>query len=196
MSVILKNIQFSNMFSYGENNSLQLNKDRICQLVAENGSGKSSISLAIQELLFNKNVKGLKKSDILNRYSRSKSWEGSIEFSVDTDEYVVHSKRTGASSNITLLKNGVDISEHKVLDTYKKIAEIIGRDFETFSQLTYQSSTDSLEFLKATDTNRKKFLINLFNLTRYLEIGDELKLKVSERERELSKLPRLRRVIS
>lgn len=188
MSVVLKKLEFSNMFSYGEKNSIALNKERISQLVAENGVGKTSISLAIQELLFNKNVKGLKKSDILNRYSKSKSWEGRIEFTVDEDEYVVVSKRTGASTNVTLLKNGVDISEHKVLDTYKLISEIIGRDFETFSQLTYQSSTDSLEFLKATDTNRKKFLVNLFNLTRYLEIGDSLKVKISEREKDLSKL--------
>ena len=188
MSVVLKKLEFSNMFSYGEKNSIALNKERISQLVAENGVGKTSISLAIQELLFNKNVKGLKKSDILNRYSNSKSWEGRIEFTVDEDEYVVVSKRTGASTNVTLLKNGVDISEHKVLDTYKLISEIIGRDFETFSQLTYQSSTDSLEFLKATDTNRKKFLVNLFNLTRYLEIGDSLKVKISEREKDLSKL--------
>lgn len=188
MSVILKKLEFSNMFSYGEKNSIALNKERISQLVAENGVGKTSISLAIQELLFNKNVKGLKKSDILNRYSKSKSWEGRIEFTVDEDEYVVISKRTGASTNVTLLKNGVDISEHKVLDTYKLIGDIIGRDFETFSQLTYQSSTDSLEFLKATDTNRKKFLVNLFNLTRYLEIGDDLKVKISEREKDLNKL--------
>lgn len=187
MSVILKKLEFSNMFSYGENNSIKLNKDRICQLIAENGKGKTSISLAIQELLFNKNVKGLKKSDILNRYSKSKSWDGTIEFSVDSDEYTVSSKRTGASTSVTLLKNGVDISEHKVLDTYKKISEVIGRDFETFSQLTYQSSVDSLEFLKATDTNRKKFLVNLFNLSRYLEIGDELKTRVTNQERELSK---------
>jgi DNA repair exonuclease SbcCD ATPase subunit len=188
MSVILKKLEFSNMFSYGEKNSIALNKERISQLVAENGVGKTSISLAIQELLFNKNVKGLKKSDILNRYSKSKTWEGRIEFTVDEDEYVVISKRTGASTNVTLLKNGVDISEHKVLDTYKLISDIIGRDFETFSQLTYQSSTDSLEFLKATDTNRKKFLVNLFNLTRYLEIGDDLKVKISEREKDLNKL--------
>ena len=55
-----------------------------------------------------------------------------------------------------------------MLDTYKKIYEILGLDFEVFSQLTYQSSTDLLEFLKATDANRKKFLINLFNLEKYI----------------------------
>ena len=68
-------------------------------------------------------------------------------------------KRTGASTKIELKEGGVDISDHKVLDTYKKIQNILGLDFEIFSQLTYQSSTDLLDFLKATDTNRKKFLL-------------------------------------
>lgn len=184
------------MFSYGSDNVLDLNNTPITQLLASNGSGKSSLAIIIQELLYNKNIKGLKKSDILNRYSKAKNWEGKIEFSVDGIDYEVISKRSGASTHVTLLKDGKDISEHKVLDTYKKIADIIGRDFETFSQLTYQSSTDSLEFLKATDTNRKKFLVNLFNFSRYLEIGDELKVVQSAREKELaSKMGELKTVV-
>ena len=186
MSVVLKRLSFSNMFSYGANNVLELNNTPITQLLASNGSGKSSLAIIIQELLYNKNIKGLKKSDILNRYSKAKNWEGKIELSVDGIDYEVISKRSGASTHVTLLKDGKDISEHKVLDTYKKIADIIGRDFETFSQLTYQSSTDSLEFLKATDTNRKKFLVNLFNFSRYLEIGDGLKVVQSAKEKELA----------
>ncbi len=186
MSVILKKLSFSNMFSYGPNNVLHLDKSPISQLLAVNGSGKSSLAIIIQELLYNKNIKGLKKSDILNRYNGAKTWEGSLEFSVDSDDYKVVSKRNGASTNVTLLKNGKDISEHKVLDTYKTISDIIGRDFETFSQLTYQSSVDSLEFLKATDANRKKFLVNLFNLSRYLEIGEDLKTVNSKKEKELA----------
>ena len=75
-----------------------------------------------------------------------------------------------------------------MLDTYKKISEIVGLDFEVFSQLTYQSSTDLLEFLKATDTNRKKFLINLFNLERYVSIGEAIKVKLNASDREQLKL--------
>lgn len=174
------------MFSYGENNTIYFNENPITQLLASNGSGKSSIALIIQEILYNKNVKGLKKSEIINRYTDSKKWWGSLEFSIGGDEYVITSTRTGAASNIVLLENGIDISEHKVLDTYKKLHKIIGRDFETFVQLTYQSSTDSLEFLKATDTNRKRFLINLFNLTKYVEIGERIKPILAQKEKELT----------
>ena len=163
-NITLKQLRFSNMFSYGKTNVMRLDGNRITQLTAPNGSGKSSIAMIIQEILFNKNVKGIKKTDILNRWVKEKQWSGSLEFTVDADDYGVNVQRTGTSTKVKLIKNGVDISDHKVLDTYKKIQEIVGLDFEVFSQLTYQSSTDLLEFLKATDTNRKKFLINLFNL--------------------------------
>jgi DNA repair exonuclease SbcCD ATPase subunit len=184
--IILKNLQFSNMFSYGEANSLDLNKSRITQLTAPNGSGKSSISTIIQEILFNKNVKGIKKTDIINRWSKNKTWDASLSFTADTVEYEVSIKRVGAQTKVQLIEDGKDISEHKVLDTYKKISDIIGSNFEVFSQLTYQSSTDLLDFLKATDTNRKKFLINLFNLEKYIDIGEKIKAKSSELDKEVN----------
>ena len=174
------------MFSYGANNELDINKTKITQLTAPNGSGKSTIALIIQELLFSKNIKNIKKTDILNRYSTAKDWSGSLEFSVNSKSYKIVVKRTGAASKVSLYENGVDISEHKVPDTYKKISSILGMDFEVFSQLTYQSSTDLLDFIKATDTNRKKFLINLFGLEKYIAIGDVLKIKLSSLEKELA----------
>ena len=191
-SVTLKRLEFDNMFSYGEKNVIDLNKSKITQLTAPNGSGKSSIAMIIQEALFNKNVKGIKKGDILNRWSKKKSWKVMLSFEQhlgeETVTYEVQVTRTGAQTKVQLWEDGVDITEHKVLDTYKKISEVIGTDFEVFSQLTYQSSTDLLEFLKATDTNRKKFLINLFNLEKYIAMGDKVKVKATEVDKELTRL--------
>ena len=186
--IVLKQLSFSNMFSYGASNTIPLNRNRITQLTAVNGSGKSSIALILQELLYNKNIKGIKKGDILNRYIKDKTWNGILEFDVDDIPYSVVVKRSGASTKVELYENGVDISEHKVLDTYKKIQDIIGLDFEIFAQITYQSSVDLLDFLKATDTNRKKFLINLFNLEKYIAIGDKIKLRTSEIDKDIVKL--------
>ena len=187
-NIELKNLSFSNMFSYGNANKMDLHKNRITQLTAPNGSGKSSIAMIIQEILFNKNVKGIKKSDILNRWVKTKQWSGSLDFVVGDKQYQVSVTRSGAQTKVKLLENGTDISDHKVLDTYKKIQQIVGLDFEVFSQLTYQSSTDLLEFLKATDTNRKKFLINLFNLEKYIQIGEKIKSKATSTDRETLKL--------
>jgi len=187
-NIKLKTLSFSNMFSYGTANKMTLDKNRITQLTAPNGSGKSSIAMIIQEILFNKNVKGIKKSDILNRWSKTKQWSGSLEFEISDKQYEISVTRSGAQTKVKLIEDGVDISDHKVLDTYKKIQQIIGLDFEVFSQLTYQSSTDLLEFLRATDTNRKKFLINLFNLEKYIQIGERIKSKATSTDREGLKL--------
>ena len=54
-----------------------------------------------------------------------------------------------------------------------------------FLNLPYQSSTDLLEFLRATDANRKKFLINLFNLEKYIAVGEKIKARSSEVDKEL-----------
>jgi DNA repair exonuclease SbcCD ATPase subunit len=176
------------MFSYGANNVINLNNNRITQLTAVNGSGKSSIALILQEILYSKNIKAVKKGDILNRHITDKNWNAALSFSVNDIEYEIVVKRTGASSKVQLLREGVDISEHKVIDTYKRVQELLGLDFEIFSQITYQSSVDLLDFLKATDTNRKKFLINLFNLEKYLTIGDRVKVKSAEVDKQLVQL--------
>ena len=179
--ITLNNLKVSNMFSYQEQeNIINFNKNKITQLTAPNGSGKSSIALILQEVLFNKNIKNIKKADIINRWSNIKKWWAELNFTIDKTEYVIKVERIGAKSSIKFISNNVDLTEHKVLDTYKNIQELIGLDFNIFSQLTYQSSTDLLEFLKATDTNRKKFLINLFNLEKYIKIGEVLKLELGD----------------
>ena len=178
--IILNTLKFSNMFSYQKKeNIINFNTSKITQLTAPNGSGKSSIALILQEILFSKNIKSIKKSDIVNRWSNSKEWWAELTFEIDDKKYLVKIERTGAKSSVFIKCGNKDLSEHKVLDTYKKIQELLGLDFNIFSQLTYQSSVDLLEFLKATDTNRKKFLINLFNLEKYLKIGETLKIKAN-----------------
>ena len=190
--ITLNKLSINNMFSYGQDNEIDLSSNKITQLTAPNGSGKSSIALILQELLYSKNIKSIKKADILNRYVKEDTWSGKIDFTVENKNYTVEVKRTKNQSKVKFYQrhdsDTTDLTEHKIPDTYKKIQELIGLDFEIFSQLTYQSSTDLLEFLKATDTNRKKFLINLFNLEKYPNIGEVIKLKLSESEKQSFKL--------
>jgi DNA repair exonuclease SbcCD ATPase subunit len=177
--ITLKTMKFSNIFSYGEDNEVQFDKDPITQLVGKNGHGKSSIGLILEEILFNKNSKGIKKADILNRYADSKSYSIELEFTKDLDTYIIKTTR-GTTQTVALLKNGINISAHTATATFKLIEEIIGIDFKTFSQLVYQNSSSSLEFLVATDTNRKKFLIDLLNLGKYTEAFEIFKAAAKE----------------
>lgn len=185
--IILKELKWNNFFSYKESNFLKLNEYNLCQITGKNGSGKSGIALIIQELLYGKNHKGIKKGDLSNRYINSNKLEASLKFTKNLDEYEVILQRNN-TIKINLFKNGIDISAHTATSTYKIIQEIIGIDFKTFVQLIYQSSTNSLEFLTSTDTARKTFLISLFNLREYTAIFNRVKQVNKEYMSELNKV--------
>ena len=171
--ITLKQLQWNNCFSYGSNNELLLDENTVTQIIGTNGTGKSSIPLIIEEALYNKNSKGIKKADIPNRY-QGDGYNIKLTFTKDTDSYTVSIDRK-TTVKVKLEKNGEDISSHTATNTYKTIQEIIGVDFKTFSQLVYQSTNASLQFLTATDTNRKKFLIDLLHLEGYVELFDVFK---------------------
>ena len=170
-------LEWSHAFSYGANNSIDLSKEPLIQLVGKNGHGKSSIALILEEVLYNKNSKGTKKARVLNRYSGSKNYTITLSFEKDRDQYKIKTVR-GSTQSVELTKNGKDISSHTSTATYKQIEEIIGYDHKTFCQIVYQSNAFSLEFLKATDTTRKKFLIDLLRLNRYTDISEDIKADV------------------
>jgi len=171
--ITLKQLQWNNCFSYGSDNELLLDDNTVTQIIGTNGTGKSSIPLIIEEALYNKNSKGIKKADIPNRYIGD-GYNIRLTFTKDEDTYVVSIDRK-TSIKIKLEKNGDDISSHTATNTYKTIQDIIGVDFKTFSQLVYQNTNASLQFLTATDTNRKKFLIDLLHLENYVELFDIFK---------------------
>ena len=185
--IILKKLKWSNCFSYGGNNELDLEKDLIVQLVGTNGTGKSSIPLLIEEALFNKNSKGIKKVDIVNRNNDKEGYSISLDFKVDDIEYNISVERK-SSIKVVLTCAGEDISSHTATNTFKSIQNIVGMDFKTFSQLVYQSTTSSLQFLTATDTNRKKFLIELLNLDKYLTLFDNFKSAHKDAANEVSEI--------
>jgi|TARA_R110000744_G_scaffold5366_3_gene18959 DNA repair exonuclease SbcCD ATPase subunit len=171
--ITLQTLRWDNCFSYGSENELRLDDNTVTQIIGTNGMGKSSIPLIIEEVLFNKNSKGIKKADIPNRYVND-GYTIYLSFTKDDDRYEVTTVRK-ANIKVTLTKNGEDISSHTATNTYKTLQEVIGIDFKTFSQLVYQNTNASLQFLTATDANRKKFLIDLLHLERYVDLFDVFK---------------------
>lgn len=182
--ITLKTLSWGNCFSYAEDNEIDLSANPITQLVGVNGAGKTSIPLLIQEVLFGKNIRSIKKQDIANRYTGVPGYWINLNFEKYDDKYQVKLQRSKSKLTLTLLKNNLDISSHTAIATYKSISEILGfSDFKMVAQLLYQSSTTNLEFLTATDTNRKRFLVSLLNLSKYLTLHETFK----DASREISK---------
>ena len=176
--ITLQTLRWDNCFSYGSGNELQLDDNKVTQILGTNGMGKSSIPLIIEEALFNKNSKGIKKADIPNRYVND-GYNIYLSLTKDDDRYEITINRK-KSIKVKLEKNGEDISSHTATNTYKTLQEVLGVDFKTFSQLVYQNTNASLQFLTATDANRKKFLIDLLHLEKYVELFDIFKAASKE----------------
>ena len=185
--IILKKLKWDNCFSYGKENNLDLDNSTLTQLVGTNGTGKSSLPLIIEEVLYNKNSKGIKKADIQNRFQNA-GYSINLTFSVDDREYEIDVNRSRGSIKVKLYEDGEDISSHTATNTYKTVQEILGLDFKTFTQLVYQNTNASLQFLTATDANRKKFLIELLNLEDYVEYYDVFRELSRQMGQEISAL--------
>ena len=106
--ITLKQLQWNNCFSYGSDNELILDNNTVTQIIGTNGTGKSSIPLIIEEALYNKNSKGIKKADIPNRYV-GKGYNINLTFTKDNDTYTVSVDRKN-SIKVKLERNGEDIS--------------------------------------------------------------------------------------
>ena len=176
--ITLQKLKWDNCFSYGSGNELDLDDNTVTQIIGTNGMGKSSIPLIIEEALYNKNSKGIKKVDIPNRHIND-GYNISLTFTKDGSTYEITIKRK-SRIKVKLEKDGEDISSHTATNTYKTIQGIIGIDFKTFSQLVYQNTNASLQFLTATDANRKKFLIDLLQLEHYVELFEVFKAASKE----------------
>jgi DNA repair exonuclease SbcCD ATPase subunit len=172
--ITIKQLRWANAFSYGKDNQIDFVSAPLTQLVGKNGHGKSSIALILEEVLFNKNSKGIKKADILNRHIKDKTYTIELDFNRDDIDYTIKSSR-GTAQTVKLFKSGVDISAHTATATYKIIEDILGFDHKSFAQIVYQSNASSLEFLTAPDTARKKFLIEILNLGKYTRAAEVFK---------------------
>ena len=184
--ITLKTLQWDNCFSYGENNFLDLDDATLTQLVGTNGQGKSSIPLILEEVLFNKNSKGIKKQEIQNRFI-NQGYHINLTFTVDDNNYEIDVIRK-AGIKCKLYENGKDISSHTATNTYKTVQNLLGLDFKTFTQLVYQNTNMSLQFLTATDTNRKKFLIELLKLDEYVEFFEIFKVAARDIQIKINRL--------
>ena len=185
--IIAKELRWSNMFSFGSENVIKFDQERVVQLVGDNGAGKSSIALILEEVLYNKNSKGKKKASILNRYVKDNKYTAEFTFTKGSDEYLIKLVRT-STQKVELFKNGEDISGHTSTQTYKIIQDLIGIDHSTFTQIVYKSGAAAVEFLTSSDSVRKKFLIDLLNLNKYIQIGDIFKDKQSELNKKLAEV--------
>lgn len=135
-SIIIKNyksIEYAELF-YRKGVWL-VEGTNVNSMYKSNGAGKSTVLEAIQQCLYNRNIKGIKIDSTFNR-NTNKPYCISIKFNSSGHAYkVVNSREDG----ISIFEDSKDLGIKSTAQTLSKIQEIIGLDFNTFCTLTYVS---------------------------------------------------------
>lgn len=141
---------------------------------SRNGVGKSTIFIdAVMFGLFGKPVRDINLPDIPNTINNGKGCEVKIKFSIGNDEYMIH---RGINPGFLLLhKNGTELGQDSAKKfTQKKIDEIIGSSFKTFSHLLIMSNSYSTPFLDLDTNSKRAILEDILGVSIFGKMNDQL----------------------
>lgn len=174
------NLNFSNVFSYKENNNINFEKLKgIIGIFGQNTIGKSSIIDAILYGLYNDNSKDLVKNlDVIN--TRKEKCNVKLDLEINKARYVIDRTTTklvaGKRSNNLLehaktdvlfskTENGNSISLNGLerSDTDKNIRKIFGTS-EDFLTTCVSAQNDTNHFIEQKSTRRKEIIAKFLDL--------------------------------
>lgn len=187
-------LDFSNMFSYGSNNSIDFSDMRgIYGLFAPNASGKSSIFSILSFCLFDKCDRAFKASHIMN--TRRKSFNCKLEFEINGERYFIE-RNASIRKYAETVK--VDVNFWKEVDgeienlngeARRQTNEIIRRyigSYDEFVLTTLSLQNQNAIFIDKSQSERKDIL------SQFLGIGifDKLYVIAADRIRDSSAIIR------
>ena len=185
----LKKFEFSNFFSYGENNVIQFDKYYgLVGICGANRSGKSSIVDSILFMLYDRTSKTNKAINILN--NEKNDLYGRLQILLNNKLYVIEKYGTRNLKHDTIAikcrfftydDNGevLDLSGTQRSDTVRIIQEHIGT-YQDLNSTSFSTQGNSNRFLESTSTNRKTLLNSLLNLTIFDKCNNEVNQKTKQ----------------
>lgn len=192
--VILKKVRFKNFRSYGNNfTEIDLNRKRNTLIFAPNGSGKSSILMAIEFALFGKTNNGISKNELVNSINR-KDLLVELELQIGKKEFLI---RRGIKPNIfeIYINKNLYNQNSTVKDYQEELEKILGFNISSFRQVVSISGSSYTPFLLLSPSQRKKIIEELLDLTIFSKMNmihqihiNENKEKYSSIEKDLEKL--------
>ena len=146
-----------------------------------NGTGKSSLLLAIPQCLFNKNPSiGLQK---VNNIITGKPYTIKLHIETDDAYYTIDNNRN--TNSITITKNG-EVITTRIKESLEYIeSEILNLTYNEFIALTFITA-DSLKSI--FDITSANLLLKLFSLNKLDEYTDKLKMERRTLSSELAKI--------
>ena len=184
----LKRFEFSNLFSYGEDNVVDFTKlNGMIGLFAPNASGKSALLDALCFNLFDMSSRTYRADNIINKAKNNLHCK--VNFEIDGQDYFIEKKgkknlRTGhVKVDIdfwTIDDTGEEISLNgdQRRTTQNNIKKVIG-NYEDFMLTSKSSQNNSTVFIDKTQKERKELLSQFMGLkifdTLYQQASDEIK---------------------
>jgi DNA repair exonuclease SbcCD ATPase subunit len=166
---------FSNMFSYGENNKIDFSKvGGLMGLFAPNAQGKSSLFDAISFCLFDKCSRAYKASAIMN--NRKSDFHCQLDFTIDGVMY--HIRREGRTINkgrnvkvdVDFWKDGISGKESlngtERRDTNSAIEGYVGR-YEDFVMTALSLQSNNALFIDKSQSERKDLMAQFMGLDMF-----------------------------
>lgn len=201
-------LKFSNIFSYGKDNIINLSqydKNQSIGIVAPNHYGKSSILDIILYCLFEKSSRGIAR-DIMNKNENTMSC--SLLFSIGENKYLIErtarraktARRSELTVNFTLIKpNGKykNLNEINKDKTNKSIIKLIGayNDYLT-SYICTQDQENNGNFMNKTNSKKKEYLYEILKLNLFDECFNyatdklkKFKADIARLEKEINRIP-------
>ena len=175
-----KGFEFSNMFSYGPDNSIDFDKaSGLMGLFAANHSGKSAILDSIAFCLFDKCSRTKKAEDVMN--NRSLNFYCKFNFEVDGVDFFVERKAKRVKSGKSNVKvdvnfwmigedgSEVSLNGEQRRDTNKNIRGYVGK-YEDFELTALSVQNNNTGFINKSQTERKDSLAQFMDITVFEEI--------------------------
>jgi DNA repair exonuclease SbcCD ATPase subunit len=166
---------FSNMFSYGENNKIEFSKvGGLMGLFAPNAQGKSSLFDAISFCLFDKCSRAYKAAAIMN--NRKSDFHCQLDFTIDGVMY--HIRREGRTINkgrnvkvdVDFWRDGISGKESlngtERRDTNSAIEGYVGR-YEDFVMTALSLQGNNALFIDKSQSERKDLLAQFMGLDMF-----------------------------
>ena len=186
----LKRLEFSNMFSYGENNVVDFTKlNGIVGMFAPNATGKSSLLDALSFALYDTCSRAYKAENVLN--NSKKDFCCKVLFEIDGQDYVVErfakiQRRGNVKVNVdfyTFDDTGEKVSMNgdQRRTTNVNIRKVIGT-YEDFILTALSSQNNNSVFIEKTQKEKKTLLAQFMGL----EVFDKLWQAASEEIKDVA----------
>lgn len=172
-TIELKSLEFSNLFSYGEDNVVNFDKfgkNKIIGVLGQNGHGKSALMDALLFSIYDKFSRGA-NNDALNVDERMCT--SSVRLIVNSNEYIIERsiKRIGkrrTQPSLELYKNGKLITNDRKSTTTQNIYDYVCNYEDIVNNNIILQFCEN--FLDINDSKKRDYLYRILNLDIFNKI--------------------------